>query len=149
MARNALERSLTVQPDCLKGRVVFRTVYGDMHLKDILGSFVRVGYCIPVSDFYLVLHSLPKKQYNGLINQPINQYFLTRTMPHQQLQRSYFGGEEFKLEERAVVQELGAGENDQRAVRSDVGAPRLVHGRARRVDQRTWQHKHVHIIIYI
>ena len=33
-------------------------VYGDMHLKDLLGSIVRVGYCIPVPDFYLVLHGL-------------------------------------------------------------------------------------------
>ena len=51
-------RSLTVQPDCLKGRVVCGTVYGDMHLKDLLGSIVRVGYCFPVPDFYLVLHGL-------------------------------------------------------------------------------------------
>ena len=29
---------------------------GEMHLKDLLGSFVRVGYRIPVPDFYLVLH---------------------------------------------------------------------------------------------
>ena len=29
-----------------------------MHLKDLLGSFVRVGYRIPVPDFYLVLHGL-------------------------------------------------------------------------------------------
>ena len=50
-------RSLTVQPDCLKGRVVCGPVYGDMHLKD-LGSFVRAGYRIPVPDFYLVLHGL-------------------------------------------------------------------------------------------
>ena len=52
-------RSLTVQPDCLKGRVVCGTVYGDMHLKDLLGSIVRVGHRIPVPDFYLVLHGLP------------------------------------------------------------------------------------------
>ena len=51
-------RSLAVQPDCLKGRVVCGTVYGDMHLKDLLGSFVRVGYRIPFPDFYLVLHGL-------------------------------------------------------------------------------------------
>ena len=52
--------SLAVQPDCLKGglMVVCGTVYGDMHLKDLLGSFVRVGYRIPVPDFYLVLHGL-------------------------------------------------------------------------------------------
>ena len=29
-----------------------------MHLKDLLGSFVRVGYRIPFPDFYLVLHGL-------------------------------------------------------------------------------------------
>ena len=51
-------RNLTVQPDCLKGLVVCGTVYGDMDLKYILGSFARVGYCIPVPDFYLVLHGL-------------------------------------------------------------------------------------------
>ena len=42
----------------LKGRVVCGTVYGDMHLKDLLGSIVRVGYRIPVPDFNLVLHGL-------------------------------------------------------------------------------------------
>ena len=31
---------LAVQPNCLKGRVVCGTVYGEMHLKDLLGSFV-------------------------------------------------------------------------------------------------------------
>ena len=41
-----------------QGRVVCGTVYGEMHLKDLLGSFVRVGYRIPVPDFYLVLHGL-------------------------------------------------------------------------------------------
>ena len=52
--------SLAVQPKCLKvkGRVVCGTVYGEMHLKDLLGSFVGVGYRIPVPDFYLVLHGL-------------------------------------------------------------------------------------------
>ena len=39
------------------------TVYGDMNLKDLLGSIESVGYCITVPDFYLV----PKKLYNGLI----------------------------------------------------------------------------------
>ena len=33
---------------CLKGRLVCGTVYGEMHLNDLLGSFVRVGYRIPV-----------------------------------------------------------------------------------------------------
>ena len=59
-----LGRSLTVQPDCLKGRVVCGTVYGDMHLKYLLGSFVRVGYRIPVLDFYLVLHGLRCRKSN-------------------------------------------------------------------------------------
>ena len=60
--------SLAVQPNCLKGRVVCGTVYGEMHLKDLLGSFVRVGYRIPVPEFCLVLHGLRcgKKHYNGL-----------------------------------------------------------------------------------
>ena len=51
-------RSLAVQPNCLKGWVVCGTVYGEMHLKDLLGSFVRVGYRIQFPDFYLVLHGL-------------------------------------------------------------------------------------------
>ena len=51
-------QALTVQPDCLKGRVDCGTVYGDMHLKDLLGLIVRVGYHIPVPDFDLVLHGL-------------------------------------------------------------------------------------------
>ena len=50
--------SLAVQPDCVKGWVVCGTVYGDMHLKDLLGSIVKVGIFIPVPDFYLVLHGL-------------------------------------------------------------------------------------------
>ena len=64
-----------MQPDCLKDRVVCGTVYGEMHLKDLLGSIARVGYRIPVPDFYLVLHelSMPKKHYNGLIIIIINQ----------------------------------------------------------------------------
>ena len=62
--------SLAVQPDCLKGWVVCGTVYGDMHLKDLLGSFVRVGYCIPVPGFLssVTWPLLPQKHYNGLIN---------------------------------------------------------------------------------
>ena len=35
-------RSSIVHTDCLKGRVVCRTSYGDMHLKDLMGSIVRV-----------------------------------------------------------------------------------------------------------
>ena len=33
-----------------------------MHLKDLLGSFVKVGYRIPVPDFYLVLHGHPAEK---------------------------------------------------------------------------------------
>ena len=40
--------------------VVCGTVYGDMHLKDLLGSFVRVRYRIP--DFYLVLRGLRRRK---------------------------------------------------------------------------------------
>ena len=47
-----------VQPDCLKGRVLCENVYGDMHLKHLLVSIARVGYCISVPAFYLVLHGL-------------------------------------------------------------------------------------------
>ena len=46
-----------VQPDCLKGWEVCGTVYGDMHLKDILGSIARVGYFNPVPDSNLVLNA--------------------------------------------------------------------------------------------
>ena len=68
MARNALGYEFGSADNCLKGRVVYGTVYGEMHLKDLLGSFVRVGYRIPFPDFYLVLHGLcfRKKHYNGL-----------------------------------------------------------------------------------
>ena len=31
---------------------------GDMHLKDLMGLNTRVGYCIPVPDFYPLLHDL-------------------------------------------------------------------------------------------
>ena len=58
IARMCKGRSLTVQPDCLKWQVVCGTVYGDMHLKDFLRSITRVGYCVPVPNFYLVLHGL-------------------------------------------------------------------------------------------
>ena len=51
-------RSLPVQSDCLKGRVVCGTVYGDMHLKHRLRSIARVGYFVQVPDFYLELDGL-------------------------------------------------------------------------------------------
>ena len=58
-----------VQPNCLKrpGTCVELSM-GKCTGKDLLGSFVRVGYRIPVPDFISkVLHapSLPKKHYNG------------------------------------------------------------------------------------
>ena len=44
--------------NCIKGRVVCGTVYGDMHLKYLLGSIPTVGYCILVPTFYQVHHGL-------------------------------------------------------------------------------------------
>ena len=49
LARRHKGRSSAVKRDCYKGRVVCGTAYG--HLKDILVSFARVRYCIPVPDF--------------------------------------------------------------------------------------------------
>ena len=76
-----------MQPDCLKGRVVCETVYGDMHLKDLVGSgsvwnclwghalkrppgIIRkskVSYPGPGFLSSTTWHSLPKQHYNGLI----------------------------------------------------------------------------------
>ena len=42
-----------------------------MHLKDLLGSIARVGYCMPVQDIYIVLHG-PISTKICLINQAIN-----------------------------------------------------------------------------
>ena len=54
--------------DCLNGWIVCGSVYGDKHYKDLLGSIARVGYCIPVPDFYLVVSAtwplMPKKHAN-------------------------------------------------------------------------------------
>ena len=59
-----------MKPDCLKGRVVCGTVYGDLHLQDLLGSIVRVGYRIPAGCLSSATWPLQlKKHYNGLINQ--------------------------------------------------------------------------------
>ena len=58
LKKNRYENFILATLHCLKGRVVCGTVYGEMHLKVLLGSFVRVGYRIPVPDFYLVLHGL-------------------------------------------------------------------------------------------
>ena len=49
-------KSLAVQPSCVKVRLMCGTVYEDMYYKDLLGSIARVGYCIQVLDFHLVLH---------------------------------------------------------------------------------------------
>ena len=56
-----------MQLDSLKGRVVDGIVYGDMLLKYLLGSNARVGYCIPVLDFYLVLHG-PRAKKSALMD---------------------------------------------------------------------------------
>ena len=50
--------TLAMIPVCVKGQVVCRTVYGDMHHKDLIWLIVIVWYCILVPDFYLVLHGL-------------------------------------------------------------------------------------------
>ena len=71
-------KNLTVQPNCLKDRVVCGTVYGDMHLKDLLGSIVRVGYPIPAPDFYLVLHGLRWRK--STIDNGLNQTKLVKKM---------------------------------------------------------------------
>ena len=46
-----------VQPDCIKGRVVSGTVYGDIHYEDLLGSIPREGYLIPFLDFKWINHN--------------------------------------------------------------------------------------------
>ena len=53
-------KSLTLQPDFLKGPVVCRTVYGDMRFKDLLGSILQEWYRIPVPNYYLLLHRLQR-----------------------------------------------------------------------------------------
>ena len=62
-------KRLAVQPNYGKGWAVCRTVYGDMHFKDLLGSIVRVGYCFQDPDFYRVLHGLRCQKHSyGLIS---------------------------------------------------------------------------------
>ena len=60
--------SLAVQPNCLKGRVVCGTVYGEMHLKKSPGinRKSRVSYPGPGFLSSAAWPSLPKKHYNGL-----------------------------------------------------------------------------------
>ena len=44
--------NLAVQSDCVNGQLVCEFVYGDiMHYQNILGSFAREQYCIPVTNF--------------------------------------------------------------------------------------------------
>ena len=42
----------------LRYRCVTQAPHIYVHLQDLLGLFVRVGYRIPVPDFYLVLHGI-------------------------------------------------------------------------------------------
>ena len=58
-----------MQPDCLKGRVVCGTVYGDMHLKRSPGinRNSRVSFPSPGFLSSVTWPLLPKKHYNGLI----------------------------------------------------------------------------------
>ena len=71
MARNALGLEFGSGSD-YQGQVMCGTVYGDMHLKDLLGSFIRrVLYPGPEFLSSAIRPLLSKKQYNnGLINQP-------------------------------------------------------------------------------
>ena len=68
-------RSLTVQSK------VYRTVYEDMHYKDLLGSIVRVGYCISVPDLYQVLHGHDAKKALDWINQSIDHSIYEEVQP--------------------------------------------------------------------
>ena len=69
-----LETALEFLECTFKGRVVCGTVYGEMHLKDLLGSFVRVGYRIPVPDFYLVFSNWILWRGVGLCLSPLPGY---------------------------------------------------------------------------
>ena len=54
-----VEVQLTVQPVCLKGRVMCGNVYGDMHLKYFPGINRKSRVLLhTVPDNYLVLHGL-------------------------------------------------------------------------------------------
>ena len=59
-----------VTVDLLKDRVVCETVYGDMHLKDLLESISRLfRYRISI---YSYMAFDAKKHYDGIINKSIN-----------------------------------------------------------------------------
>ena len=59
-------RSLTVQPHYVKDLVVYGTVYGNLHNIDLLGSIVRVGYCVQVLYFHIALHDILCRKSNLL-----------------------------------------------------------------------------------
>ena len=65
---------LTVQSDCLKGQVVRGTIYGDMHLKDLLSPIAREWYRITVPISYLCYTGppMPKRHSNELIKSHSN-----------------------------------------------------------------------------
>ena len=56
-----------------KSLVVCETLYRDTYYENLLGSIVRVGYCISVPDFYLVLHSLGHRK-RTIMDKPTNKY---------------------------------------------------------------------------
>ena len=59
-----------MQPDCLKGRVEFGTVYGDIHLEDLLGLIARVGTVLYPGSRFLSSATwplMPEKPQNGII----------------------------------------------------------------------------------
>ena len=62
-----------MQPVCLKGRVVCGTVYGNMHFKNLLGSINKSRVSYPGLGFLssATWPSMPKKHFNGLINESI------------------------------------------------------------------------------
>ena len=69
MTRMPWGRSLTVQPDCLKGRVVCRAVVG--HVLKRSPVIIRKSRVLCPSRGFLstaTYPSIPKKHYNGLIN---------------------------------------------------------------------------------
>ena len=64
---------------------VWNCLWGHV-LKIFLGSIVRVWYCFPVPDLYLVLHGLCCRKSTKWINQSINQQ-VTGRYPTEKIQR--------------------------------------------------------------
>ena len=66
----ALEKKFSQATQLCIRPLVCETVFGDMHYRYLLGSIIRVGYCIPGPDFHSVLHGLghQKKYTYRLIN---------------------------------------------------------------------------------